>query len=267
MNDRIKQHYDSLVKHSDQFLLAVVITVALCLVFVKYYMPTDKGTIEDNNPAVSSAVPSPEMSPETSEVSPEITEVKNVKERVAFGDMVAIVGEQNGQNSVILSRDGVNTILAQAEGFGEADSAGGAMAQADFDSLEFSLSGNYLSYRSYGYAYSIINIYDIKNKKEIPHGFYSSASDGFIENEKYFYDCISYPFTGELAARVFELPDFKIKYDMPSEEEELVYGLELACEYDADKKVVRFIFSNSEEETETKKIVEYSLITDKAEVK
>lgn len=269
MNDQVKQYYDGLVRHSGHFLLAVLITLAFCLVLLKFYLPVDKGVIESDNSIVSMAVLSPEVSPEI----PKMENVSEVKERVIFGDMAASTENYSGINYVTLYRNGVEgDIIDSAYGFEGGISAEGDipgaenMPRGSFFDLKFSPAGKYLTYRLAGYEWSGTKIYDIKNNIVLSE-YFAPSDFGFFEDEKYFYDCQASAYTGEFFARVFDLTGFEIKYDMPFEENEFVSDLELKCEYDMDKKVVKFILSNFADETGTKKIVEYSIVTNKAEVK
>lgn len=179
---------------------------------------------------------------------------------IVFGNMSAFSMEQNAHSYMVFSQDGVEKTIDEIEAFSVFPNNVGMIG--DFLNPKFSPLGNYLTYYLAGYEGAATRIYDIKNKI-VRSEYFSSEAFGFTDDEKYFYECESNDFSGELFGRVLGLPDFDVKYELPLKAEKLNYGIGINCEYDADKKVIRFTISNAE--TSKSRIVEYSIITHKIE--
>lgn len=191
-----------------------------------------------------------------------VSSEKLLSEIIVFGNMAAFSKQINARNYMVFSRDGIENIIDQADDF--RDNMPSIASLGVFLDPQFSPNGNYLTYRVVGYEWSTTKIYDIKNKIVKPE-YFSAYSHGFTDNEKYFYDCEANAFAGELYGRVFGLPAFGLKYDLSFEKNENAASIGLNCEYDEYQKVIRFIIANSEESKN--RVIEYSVISNKVEVK
>jgi hypothetical protein len=185
-----------------------------------------------------------------------ISSEKMIGKKEVFGDMQAFAKQEADYNYIILAKDGKELVIDKAEELNEEYS--NINAALFYNNPEFSPSGNYLIYKAYGWEWAFARIYDIKNKNLVPKTF-ATYSYGFAEDEKYLYDCEANAMSGEFYGRVYTIPDFKIKYELPFEEGEMAGLNDLACKYDKEKQIIKFTISNSEES----RVVEYSVVEDK----
>lgn len=190
-----------------------------------------------------------------------------INNRAEFADMAVFTKQQDVNDYLIFSQNGVETLITKAT-----RSPGYSGLHSLFSNLEFSPYGNYVKFSiAAGGMTSNSMIYNIKNKSIEQKLF--PLPNGFTGDEKYFYSCLDNAEWNKFYGRIYSVPDFKVIYEtsLPIEEvkriplQETVISDHLRCEYDKDKKVVRFIASNSK--TKIDRIIEYSFITNKAETK
>lgn len=256
MDKQSNQNTDHSSNNLIYILAAIFIIIAVSLIALKSIAPANKNKVVNNNPNVSPAISAPE-------ISPEATEEKVISDKAAFGNMTAFAKQENGRNYMILSQNGVETILSQADDYREGMADVGTLGV--FTDPEFSPFGNYLTYSAIGWESFATLVYDLKNKAAISWAF--SSPHGFSENEKYFFDCEANAMSGEFYGRVYSVPGFKVKYELPLAEGEQAGMADLNCEYDPEKQLVRFAVFGTDSDIEKNRIVEYSLATNKAEAK
>lgn len=249
MNDQSRESKNILTKNSNYVLLTLLIFIVIGLLAVNFFM------IVDNNPNASPAVLSPEISPE-----------KKITGKIdIFGNMMAFSRNQDEHNYMIFAEGKKETIIDQGDDKFN-DSYSNIAELKFFSSPKFSPDGNYLSYLVSAYEWTYTKIYDVKDKIVLSKKF-SLFDFGFAEDKKYFYECEANDFSGDFYGRVLGLPDFEVKYELSLYELSLekIRGekilTNIRCEYDKDKKIIRFIISSLE--TNKDRIVEYSLVDNK----
>lgn len=193
-----------------------------------------------------------------------ISTEKMIGEKERFGNMEAFAKQENGYHYVILVRDGKEIIVDKAEimnkEYTNIDKA------LYFTDPKFSPLGNYLTYNASGWEWEFTRLYDIKNKT-INSNIFSPYGYGFTEDEKYFYDCEDNTMSGELYGRVYGVPGFNVKYELPFTANETTPFVSINCEYNKDKKAVIFNISTADSESEKNRTIEYSPAANKATYK
>lgn len=143
-----------------------------------------------------------------------ISSEKMIGEKAVYGNMEAFAKQEAEYNYIVLAKDGKEIVVDKAEELNKEYSNIGAALY--FNNPEFSSRGSYLAYRASGWEWAFARLYDIKNKSVISKIF-SPSSYGFTEDEKYFYDCEANAMGGEFHGRVYNVPGFKVKYELPFE--------------------------------------------------
>jgi len=253
MDSQSNQSAKSSAKNLICILTVIFIIFAISLLALKSIVPASKNKVSSNNPNISPAISAPEISPKTAEE-------KTINDKAVFGDMTAFAKQENGRNYMILSQNGVETILSQADDYREGMEDVGTVGV--FSDPEFSPFGNYLTYSAIGWESFVTLIYDLKNKTAVPEMFFS-ALHGFSQDEKYFFDCEANAMSGEFYGRIYSVPGFKVKYELSFAEGEQAGMADLNCEYDKEKQIVRFTVFGTDPDIEKNRIVEYSLIDNK----
>ena len=188
-----------------------------------------------------------------------ISSEKIITNPISFGNITAFVKQRQSNTYLVLSENGKEQILDQGSD-SPLNWEGGPVISGP---LEFSPEGNYLMCDIYGWEWGGTNIYDVKNKKivlELSSSFIAS----FTSNEKYIFACAQNDFSGEFYGKVYSVPDFKEIFNALKEEDYMYMNMD--CEYDKEKQVVRFKMANAYnpqtgQMEEQSKIVEFSAIT------
>jgi hypothetical protein len=185
-----------------------------------------------------------------------ISSEKMITSPISFEDITAFVKQQQSKTYLVLSENGKEQILDQGSD-SPLNCENGPVISGP---LKFSPEGNYLMCDIYGWEWSGINIYDVKNKKKILE-LTSSFIASFTPDEKYFFACAKNDLFGEYYGKVYSVPDFKESYNALAGND----YVNIDCEYDEDKQVIRFkiddVFGHYGEITEKVRIVEFSTIT------
>ena len=255
MDRQFQKEPNNLIKSLARILIAAIIIFAVGLFLKKLVTIDYKVGSGPNSPTV---FPTPSATP----AAPD----KLTGEKAVFGNMEAFGMQKNGRNYMVLSVNGVETNIDQANDFRNDTPA--PITSGRFTEPKFSPNGDYLVYRMIGWEWAATKIYDIK-KKVLVTKMFSLYYYGFTDDEKYFYDCESNEANGNFYGKIYNVPGFGIKYDLPVKKGEVAESYKLKCEYDKDKKVVRFHISLDEggRVEPDKRVVEYSLAAGKAEEK
>jgi hypothetical protein len=188
-----------------------------------------------------------------------ISSEKIVTNPISFGNITAFVKQRQSKTYLVLSENGKEQILDQGSD-SPLNWEGGPVISGP---LAFSPKGNYLMCDIYGWEWGGTNIYDVKNRKivlELSSPFIAS----FTPNEKYLFACAQNDFSGESYGTVYSVPDFKEIFNALTEEDYMYMNMD--CEYDKEKQVVRFKMYNiynpkTEQMEKQSKIVEFSAVT------
>lgn len=184
---------------------------------------------------------------------------------ISFGEMTAFAKKYQGDNYVILTIDGEEVVVEQAND----DFMKEIANTLNFRNLHFSPQGNYLLYSAHGWEWSFGRIYDIANRRLIltkevntPHVF------GVSQNEKYFYACAANDFGGEYYASVYELPQAELVF---SPEDNGINGgfIYPDCEYDIENEKLLMNFNCPDwapkDECVSEQSLEFDLVTGNVE--
>jgi hypothetical protein len=134
----------------------------------------------------------------------------------------------------------------------------------DFYVKGFSPNGSFLIYIESGYAFDRVRIYDVKKDKVIDLDVNISISAelyGFTSDEKYFYACSDTDYHGIRYARIYNVPNFNVQYDLAEErqvkeEYESLYLIQ--CEYDKNRNVLVYNLTERYKEKDPERVIEYS---------
>jgi hypothetical protein len=136
-------------------------------------------------------------------------------------------------------------------------------AGADFYIKEFSPDGNFLIYIENLYASYRVKIYDIEEDEVIDMNVNDLAFAelyGFTPDEKYFYVCSDTDYHEVRYAKIYNVPDFDVHYDLAEEEqvsEQYEDMYKISCEYDEDRSVLEYTLTERYKEKGLEKVIEY----------
>jgi len=188
-----------------------------------------------------------------------------IGEKAVFKNKSAFAKFWKGKNSVILSENGKERVIDEAEAPTEDNLMG-----ISFSEPTFSPNGNYISYFVTGWEWYATRIYDLKKNKMVLQ-LSMDNNNGFTPDEKYLYACANSGFSGEQYGNVYKLPELEVQYNFFDDIKDENF-MNLECSYDEAKKAVIFTLSdyydsqNGQDDPNQTKIIEYSLLDKKAKL-
>lgn len=174
-----------------------------------------------------------------------------------FGNLSAYVKEESDYNYMIISEEGIETIVDKGP-MTYNGGVDGEWGPVRFGDPSFSPKGNYLLYWAGMHEASSISIYDIKNKKGVISflAYSGDANIGFTPDEKYFYACSWGGMGSDALGNIYAVPSFKIIYDALSS---LNSTGGASCRYDSKTDSIIYYRTINTVDSDTIDMVRYSL--------
>ncbi len=162
---------------------------------------------------------------------------------IVHGNISAYTSTRDNKNVIVINQNGIETIADSVPNDTQSpDEYERALHTQNFFKLQFSQIGNYLQYTVGGYENSELRVYDIKNKKLAFRNDNGGGHGEFNAQEKLYFFCNSDDFSGDYVARVYELPEFKIKLDLLKQVPGFSKSFlpQISCSFDQEKNLATF---------------------------